>query len=106
MPNLLWLLPGVALPLVTLGVELTTRMNSETFFDPLPTPFHVALVALVPAANTLVWWVARPPEPPRLPWIAFANGAAIGIALFYTLLFLPVLPIGLVALAYFGIGLL
>jgi len=37
MPGLLWLLPGVVLPLVTLGVELSTRMNAETFFDPLPT---------------------------------------------------------------------
>ena len=106
MPGLLWLLPGVVLPLVTLGVELSTRMNAETFFDPLPTWFHVLLVALVPAANACAWWAARGENPRHLRWIALANGAAIGVALFYTLLFLPLTPIGLIAVTFYAMGLL
>lgn len=106
MPGFLWLLPGVVLPLVTLGVELTTRMNSETFFDPLPTPFHVILVALVPAANFAAWWAARREDPPHLRVIALGNGFATGIALFYAILFLPLVPLALLAVTFYGWGLL
>ena len=106
MPGLLWLLPGVVLPLVTLGVELTTRMSAETFFDPLPTWLHVLLVALVPAANAAAWWAARRESPRHLRRIALANGAAIGVALFYTILFLPLTPIGLIAISFYAMGLL
>jgi hypothetical protein len=97
---------GVALPLITLGVELTTRMNSEVFFDPLPSLFHVLLVAFVPAANLAVWWTLHRQRTRHLQTLALANGCAVGIALFYTLLFLPLLPIGAIALIYFGMGLL
>jgi hypothetical protein len=97
---------GVALPLITLGVELTTRLNSEVFFDPLPSLFHVLLVALVPAANLAVWLTLRSQHTRHLQTLALANGCAIGISLFYTLLFLPLLPIGAVAIIYFGMGLL
>jgi hypothetical protein len=107
MPGFLWLLPGVLLPLVTLGVELTTRMNSEAFFDPLPTLLHVVLVALVPAANFAAWWAARGEEEvPRRRVIVLANGIAIGVALFYTILFLPLVPLAFVAVMFYGMGLL
>src|SRR5438093_6712458 len=42
---------GVFLPLGTLFAELATHMCAGTFFDPIPTWWHVALVALVPVAN-------------------------------------------------------
>jgi hypothetical protein len=106
-PGIAWLLPGVVLPLVTLGVELTTRMNSEAFFDPLPSAFHVVLVALVPLANLAVWLAARRLSPvAHLGKLALANGCAIGVALFYTILFLPLSPLGAIAIAYYGWGLL
>lgn len=97
---------GVALPLITLGVELTTRLNSEVFFDPLPSFFHVLLVVFVPAANLAAWLALRSRNTRYLKKLALANGCAIGIALFYTLLFLPLLPIGAIAVIYFGMGLL
>ena len=43
-PGVMILLFGVLLPLITLGVELTTGMNAAAFFDPLPSIFHIFLV--------------------------------------------------------------
>ena len=45
---------GVLLPAVTLGFELTTHLCAGVFFDPLPTWFHVLLVALVPDRKSVV----------------------------------------------------
>ena len=104
--EILALLFGVALPLLTLGVELTLGMNADVFFDPVPTYFHVLLVAFVPAANFAVWQALRTQQTRHLPKLAFAGGCAIGIATFYTVLFLPVLPLGAIALLYFGLGVL
>ncbi|HKE94931.1 MAG TPA: VIT domain-containing protein [Povalibacter sp.] len=99
-PSLLF---GVILPLGTIAFELITRMCAEALFDPLPTLFHALLVTLVPAANLLVWLSFRKPLL-RPQWLAFGNGVAIGIAGFYSLLFLPLLPIAAIAILYFGIG--
>ncbi len=105
-PGLMILLFGVLLPLITLGVELTTGMNGAAFFDPLPSIFHIFLVGLVPLANFAVWLALRRGTTARLGKLALVNGCAIGVALFYSILFLPLLPIGAVAVVYFGIGLL
>jgi hypothetical protein len=129
---------GVALPLITLGIELATGMCAGAFFDPIPTWWHVALVAFVPLANLLLWLAARQgkttgPDLSRLAptnhvlfpfdagggarsgfsgWaehrnpLAWANAFAIGITLFYAILFLPLLPAASIALLFFGWGLL
>src|SRR5687767_6816522 len=75
------LLFGIALPLLTLLIELSTHQCAEAFFDPIPTWWHVALVALVPAANFMAWRAARqqPQQPQR--WLAHLNGIAIGVSL-------------------------
>jgi hypothetical protein len=103
-PGFIVLAMGVLLPLVTLGVELTTRMCTDALFDPLPTMFHIFLVALVPLANFLVWRALRLSD--VSPRLALLNGAAIGIAVFYSVVFLPLIPIAAVAVVYFGLGLL
>ena len=105
-PGVMILLFGVLLPLITLGVELTTGMNAAAFFDPLPSIFHIFLVGLAPLANFAVWLALRRRACAHLGKLALANGCAIGVALFYSILFLPLLPIGAVAVVYFGIGLL
>jgi len=97
---------GVILPLVTLGVELTTGMNAEVFFDPLPTALHVLLVALVPFANLAALASLRFGSTAHLGKLALANGCAIGVALFYAVLFLPIMPLALAGVMWFGLGLL
>jgi hypothetical protein len=106
-----WLLAfGVVLPAVVIGIELATHMCAQSFFDPMPTYWHAAAVAFVPACNLLTWsYLFRSylEYEPRLSikWLAFANGAAIAIAALYALLFLPLLPLAVLAIVA-GIGLL
>ena len=104
--SVLIVLFGILLPSIALGVELHTGMCAEVFFDPIPTLGHVLLVALVPAGNLLAliafhgnWLRWRTP----LLWL---NGVVLGVALFYTLVFLPIMPLAVIAIIFWGMGLL
>jgi len=102
---LAWAL-GVLLPAVTLVIELNSRMCAEEFFDPLPTWVHALLVACVPLANAvgLIATMARTPR-----WLSTAlllNSAAIGISALYAAIFLPLVPLAVIAVLLFGMGLL
>jgi hypothetical protein len=98
---------GVLLPLVTLGVELGTGMCRE-FFDPIPTLAHSAAIALVAAANGLVLrgLVIGSGQAPVRTWLARLNAAALGVACFYALWFAFLTPFAVIAILFFGIGLL
>jgi vault protein inter-alpha-trypsin-like protein len=101
-----WLLVlGVIYPTVVIAIELATRMCAESLFDPMPTYGHTLAVALVPAGNLLFWCNRRNNEPRRIAWLQFANGLAIAVAGFYTLLFSPLLAVAILV-AVVGIGLL
>ncbi len=101
---LLWLL-GVALPIGTLGFEWLAGFCAEAFFDPLPTWLHIALIALVPVANawTLLALAGRCRWRPATHIL---NGMAIGTAAFYALRFAVLTPFAIIAIVYFGIGLI
>ena len=96
---------GVIYPISVITIELVTRMCAESLFDPMPTHWHTVAIALVPASNLLLWNGVRHGPASSVSWLAFANGAAIAIAGFYTLLFLPLLPITILGVLI-GIGLL
>ena len=103
---LLWLF-AVVLPAVALGIELSTHICAETIFDPLPTPLHVALVALVPLANlAALLALGRGASDRSWRLLAFANGLALGVAFYYALVFLPLVPISVVFIIAYGLGLL
>lgn len=97
---------GVVLPVIAIGVEVATGVCASTFFDPLPTLWHLALVCAVPAfAAALLLQLRRGSlVHPRLALLA--SGLAAGIALFYALPFLVLVPFGIFALILFGLGLL
>ncbi len=96
---------GVILPLATLAIELATHICAGTFFDPIPTWIHVLLVASVPAANGVAWWLLW--QDGRIPrWLWLANGVAVGSALFFALLYLPMSPFAVVGILFMGFGLL
>src|SRR5262245_19326008 len=97
---------GVVYPAVVIVIELASRMCAEAFFDPMPTYGHVIAAGLVPAGNLLVWANLRDDTPRRTRWLPFVNGAVIAIAGLYMLLFLPLLPIALLGIVFFGLGLL
>ena len=98
------LLFGVALPLGALGTELTMHWAAQFFFDPVPTFLHALLIAFVAAANAWGWFIVSRQKTSQLRWTARANGIAIGVATFYSVLFLPLLPLGTIGILYFGLG--
>lgn len=97
---------GILIPAATFIIELATGMCAGAFFDPMPTLLHIGLVAAVPLINLAVWLAIYTRDPRRKNWLSWANGAAIGIAGFYSLLFLPLLLPGLIGVLFLGFGLL
>lgn len=97
---------GVVLPAVTLSLELITGMCASTFFDPIPTLWHVLMVALVPIFNAAVCVQVlrgRCRHPLLTGWI---NGIAVGVAAYYAVVFIPFTPFAFLAVILYGLGLL
>ena len=114
-PGLGSLIAGVIWPAAVIAIELATRVCADAFFDPMPTLWHTLAVSLVPIGNLLLWLRLRQ-APVAIPgsagewmpadrWLVFASGAAIAVAAFYSLIFLPVLPMAIIAVIV-GMGLL
>lgn len=78
---------GVILPGLTWVVEWALGLCAAEFFDPMPTLWHVALVALVPAS---LWWVYRVvqrQDAKRARPAALLSGVALAVTLYYSLAF-------------------
>ncbi len=97
---------GILLPAFTLGFEAMTHMSSESFFDPIPTLFHGVLIAIVPLSNSLMLVALSRSRLAHANLLAWLNAFAIGIALFYTVLYLPLTPVAPILLIWLGLGLL
>jgi hypothetical protein len=86
------LFAGVILPAIAISFEATMHLCARVFFDPIPTSWHMLLVLLVPLAQLQVWFAIRRADPNSLKLAGFANAAAIVISLFFSFIFLPLLP--------------
>lgn len=94
---------GVGLPLIALCCEMSWRMCGDMLLDPLPTPLHACLIALVIAVNAALLFGAGQ----RWPWWGrVASGVTLTTSTVYSIIFLPVTPIGLVGVLLYGLGLL
>jgi len=100
------LILGVLIPGATLILEFITSMCAGAFFDPIPSFWHVLLVALVPGANLFVWLALQRNDARHRDWLGWANGAAIGVAIFYSFIFAPLMLPGIIGVMFFGFGLL
>ncbi|MFN8391894.1 MAG: VIT domain-containing protein [Bdellovibrionota bacterium] len=89
------ILCGIVLPTAALVVELTLRLCSSVFFDPIPSMFHTLLVATVPLANLLLLLSARGRSRLNRTAVAVASGFSLGVSAVYALLFLPIVPISI-----------
>jgi hypothetical protein len=105
-PGTFLVLAGVILPSVAIFIELTTRICAEEFFDPLPTIWHKILVIATPLANLLAIHELRRDRAEYHWRLGMASGLAIVISTFYTTLYLPIMPIALLALVFAGLGIL
>ena len=92
---------GVILPLGVLVFEAIASFCGSVFFSPVPTWWHVAWIALVPILNI---WLLRGTGKES------SRGAAAGFVLFttmfYGLLFLPIIHLSVMALIFFGLGMI
>lgn len=104
-PNRFTFFAGVIMPALSITVEATTHICAEAFFDPIPTVWHLLLVIFVPLAQLQVWFAIRRRTPDRLALAGFLNAITIGISIFYAIVYLPLIPLALLALL-FGLGLL
>ena len=97
---------GVILPFITLALEFFTHFCASTFFDPIPSFWHVLAVAAVPITNLMLWRALRRRSKSRWRLLSWCNGIAAGIALFFTLRYALLLAPAVIALIFFGLGLL
>ena len=89
---------GVILPVISITIESTSHICKETFFDPIPTMWHLLLVIFVPLIQLHVWFVVRRGVVSLPALTGLLNAVAIGISLFYTIIYIPLLPLAAMTL--------
>ena len=97
---------GVALPLFTLLFEIVSGLCAAVSFDPIPSIWHMLILASVPIINACCFVALRRTNSCHSKILGQFNAFAIGVSLYYTILFLPIMPIGFLALALVGTGLI
>ena len=97
---------GVVAPLVSILVELTTRMCAQSFFDPLPSRGHIGLALGVPAAGAVMTWFVRSPVFGRRKAAGWSAGLALAVAAVFAVAFGPLLLLAIMAVLLAGLGLL
>lgn len=97
---------GVILPLACICVEYCLRFCTNAFFDPIPSWFHVAMIAFVAYANGWLVFMLADPEYKPVRRDALVIGTGIGISLIYALRFIPIMPVGAMCLIAWGLGIL
>ena len=99
------LFAGVIMPAISITVEATTHMCAETFFDPIPSTWHLMLVTFVPIAQLHVWFTIRRGTAQNLRLTGWLNALALGVSIFYAFVYLPLMPAAALTLLFI-IGLL
>src|SRR5215216_1127262 len=104
-PSRFVLFAGVIMPAIAITLEATSHICADVFFDPIPTTWHLLLVIVVPLAQLQVWFAIRRRSTDGLALAGILNAVAMGISLFYSVVYLPLVPLAILALL-FGLGLL
>ena len=99
------LIAGVLLPAIAIVFEILTRFCSF-LFDPFPTTWHLVLLGLVPVGNLLALWTCMKADRRLIAPATLLAGVSAGVALAYSIVFLPMLPISVVGIIVYGLGLL
>ncbi len=94
---------GVVFPLGVLIFEMLTSFCGSAMFDPVPTWWHALLIAMVPLVNA---WLLLGGRGAGDRMRGAAAGMVLVTALFYGLLFLPIIHLSILALLFMGLGLL
>jgi len=95
---------GVVFPVLAASIELTTGICRATFLDPLPNIWSCLVFALIPISNAMVLYGLAHPTEKSLSRLMLANGISIGVSAYFSLTFLTLLPVSMLA-SLIGIGL-
>ncbi len=102
----LLVLTSVLWPLTALIIEIFTRFCTAVIFDPMPTFWHGLILFGIPVGNLLALSRLKSDESVQPQWMSFVVAFNVGVSLIYTILFIPVLPIGIIFVVFLGYGLL
>lgn len=97
---------SVIYPFCVICIEFFTSMCAESFFNPMPTIYHALLLLCVPATNLALWLKLRSLITVNDRYLLLCSAVAITVAAYYTLIFLPILPIAAIGIIFMGLGLL
>jgi hypothetical protein len=99
---------GIVLPVVTVLFESVMHYCAMGWIDPLPTVGHVFALATVPLANGFALWAlhrrAGAHAHAHIDAIIFAQAFAVAVAGAYALVFLPVMQLAVLAVAFWAYG--
>jgi hypothetical protein len=91
---------GIFLPLFAIAVELTTRICSDSIYNPLPTIWHILLYAFISVGNAVILWGAKRSSPRGLSVLMIVNGFITGLSFWYFIQGLAIAPIGALAILF------
>lgn len=97
---------GVILPVCAVAFESQFHFCARYFFDPFPSTNHIVLFSLIPISNLMAWMTRRANLTTHFAFMSLSSGMAMGIALMYALMFLPLAGPAMFSLVYLGFGLL
>ncbi|MDR1915968.1 MAG: hypothetical protein LBQ58_05280 [Synergistaceae bacterium] len=96
---------AIILSLAAVLTELSLRVCAGTFGDPLPSILHVAGFLAVPATLAITLVILKVGvSRASLRWTHLLNGFVTATTLWYTMMFLPVMPLSAMLLPFFFTG--
>jgi hypothetical protein len=103
---------ALLLSVAAMAVELTTHICASAFFDPLPDATAISAYVFLTTCIAVNAWLllygeavlTERRERLLLGLAAVGSGGALCIALIYTLMFLPILPVSLLGIVAYGMG--
>ncbi|MCC6698851.1 MAG: hypothetical protein IT365_24720 [Candidatus Hydrogenedentes bacterium] len=101
---------ALGLPVFALGFEIMLGAMAELYVDPIPTMWHVAAGVLLLLSIGAVDYFLKHARDGHVPkwagWAFFLNAYAFALSLVYFLVYIPILPVSVIALIAYGLGLM
>jgi hypothetical protein len=95
------LFAGVILPAISITLEATTHICANSLLDPIPSVWYLMLAIFIPVSQLHVWFTVKRGTTERLVLAGWLNALSLGVSIFYSIVFIPFLP--LAAVPFIGI---
>lgn len=94
------------IPLAANVLELLHRWCSHLLFDPFPSVWHALLALGVAPIILIVYLRTRQRSDRPRPLLRLFAGIALGASIYFSVMFLPLLPVGIIGILAAGLGFL